>query len=102
MRENYPTLDALIKLSEKAPLDASVKPVLDERGDRLMEQANLGYVVIDERFIPPDRAAMVIEAFKLREVQRTRTSRSTSRNKKLGERGLKPQLISSRLKPSLS
>ena len=70
MRENYPTLDALIKLSENAPLDPSVKQVLDERGDRLVEQANLGYVVIDERFIPPDRAAMVIAAFKLREVQR--------------------------------
>ena len=70
MRENYPTLDALIKLSEKAPLDASVKQVLDERGDRLVQQANLGYVVIDERFISPDRAAMVIAALKLREVQR--------------------------------
>jgi hypothetical protein len=69
MRENYPTLDALIKLSEKKPLDASVKAVLDERGDRLVEQANLGYVVIDARFIPPDRARMVIEALKLREVQ---------------------------------
>ncbi len=70
MRENYPTLDALIKLSEKAPLDGSVTRVLDERGDRLVKQANLGYVVIDERFIPPDRAAMVIKALKLREAQR--------------------------------
>jgi hypothetical protein len=70
MRENYPTLDALITLSEKAPLDPSVKAVLDERGDRLVTQANLGYVVIDERVIPPDRARMVIEALKLREVQR--------------------------------
>lgn len=69
MRENYPTLDALIKLSEKAPLDASVKAVLDQRGDRLVKQANLGYVVIDARFIPPDRARMVVEALKLREVQ---------------------------------
>ena len=47
----------------------SVKAVLDERGDRLVKQANLGYVVIDARFIPPDRAQMVIEALKLREVQ---------------------------------
>jgi hypothetical protein len=70
MRANYPTLDALIKLSEKPPLDPSVKAVLDQRGDRLVSQANLGYVVIDERFIPPDRARMVIEALKLREVQR--------------------------------
>ena len=69
MRENYPTLDALIKLSEKQPLDASVQAVLDQRGDRLVKEANLGYVVIDARFIPPDRARMVVEALKLREVQ---------------------------------
>src|SRR5687768_8829969 len=43
MRENYPTLDALIKLSEKPPLDASVKAVLDERGDRLDAQAKPRY-----------------------------------------------------------
>jgi hypothetical protein len=70
MRDNYPTLDALIKLSEAAPLDASVRSVLEARGDRMVTQANVGYVVIDERFIPPDRARMVIDAFKLREVQR--------------------------------
>ena len=70
MRENYPTLDALIKLSEAKPLDPSVGAVLAERGDRLVEQGNVGYVVIDERFIPADRAQMVIDAFKLREVQR--------------------------------
>jgi hypothetical protein len=70
MRDNYPTLDALIKLSEKSPLDPSVKAVLEESGDRLVTQANLGYVVIDERFIAPDRARMVIDALKLREVQR--------------------------------
>lgn len=72
MRENYPTLDALIKLSEEKPLDPSVGAVLGERGDRLVTQGNVGYVVIDERFIPPDRARMVIDAFKLREVARDR------------------------------
>jgi len=70
MRKDYPSLDALIKLSEKTPLDASVKQVLDDRRDRLVQQANLGYVVIDERFIAPDRARMVIDALRLREVQR--------------------------------
>src|SRR5687768_16701062 len=70
MRESYPTLEALIKLSEEKPLDPSVRAVLDERGDRLVKQGNIGYVVIDERFIAPDRSLMVIEAFKLREVQR--------------------------------
>jgi hypothetical protein len=72
MRRDYPTLDALIKISEAKPLDASVQATLDARGDRLVHDANLGYVVIDERFIPPDRASMVIAAFKLREIGRDR------------------------------
>jgi hypothetical protein len=72
MREQYPTLNALIKLSENKPLDASVQTILNERGDRLVTQGNIGYVVIDERFIPPDRAALVIQAFKLRQVERDR------------------------------
>jgi hypothetical protein len=70
MRESYPTLEALIKLSEDTPLDPSVRAVLAERGDRLVKQGQVGYVVIDERFIPPDRSQLVIDAFKLREVQR--------------------------------
>jgi hypothetical protein len=70
MRKQYPTLDALIKLSESTPLDPSVKAILNERGDRLVRQGSIGYVVIDELFIPSDRAAMVIEALKLREVMR--------------------------------
>jgi hypothetical protein len=70
MRKDYPTLDALIQLSERAPLDASVQAVLDERGDRLIKDANVGYVVVDERFVAADRVQMVIQAFRLREVQR--------------------------------
>ncbi len=70
MRHDYPTLDALIKLSESKPIGSEVKAVLDERGDRLIAQGDVGYVVIDSRFIPPDRAQLVIAAFKLREVQR--------------------------------
>jgi hypothetical protein len=68
MRKDYPTLDALIKLSEPAPLGPEVADTLRQRGDRLVSQANLGYVVIDAHFIPDDRARMVIEAFKLRPV----------------------------------
>jgi hypothetical protein len=68
MRKDYPTLDALIKLSEPARLGPDVADTLRQRGDRLVSQANLGYVVIDARFIPDDRARMVIEAFKLRPV----------------------------------
>lgn len=72
MRREYPTLDALITLSEKAPLDPGVPAILHERGDRLITQGNVGYVVIDSRYIPPDRAQMVIDAFKLRPVQQDR------------------------------
>ena len=70
MRKDYPTLDALIQLSENKPLDPSVKTILDQRGDVLVKQGDIGYVVIDERFISPDRHAMVIETFKLRELAR--------------------------------
>jgi hypothetical protein len=70
MRRDYPTLDALIKLSEQAPLDPSVAATLNERGDRLIGQGNVGYVVIDSRFVPPERARLVVDAFRLREVQR--------------------------------
>ena len=70
MRREYPTLDALITLSEKAPIGPDIKARLDERGDRLVSQGNVGYVVIDSRFVPPDRAQLVIDALKLREVQR--------------------------------
>lgn len=69
MRIDYPTLDALIKLSEKAPLPPTVAATLNERGDRLVTQGNLGYVVIDGRFIPPDRAALVIDTLRLRPIQ---------------------------------
>ena len=70
MRRQFPTLDALIKLSEKAPIGSEVEAVLRERGNRLVTQANLGYVVIDSRFITPERAQLVIDAFRLRELQR--------------------------------
>jgi hypothetical protein len=72
MRQQYPTLDALIRLSEKAPLGPEVAATLLERGDRLIEQGNVGYVVIDERFIPADRAQLVIDALKLRLLERDR------------------------------
>jgi hypothetical protein len=72
MRRDYPTLDALIKLSEKTPIGPDVIATLHDRGDRLIQQANVGYVVIDDRFIPPDRARLVIDALRLREVQRDR------------------------------
>jgi hypothetical protein len=72
MRRDYPTLDALITLSEKPPIGPEVAATLRERGDRLVQQGNLGYVIIDARFIPPDRAALVIETLKLRPVSQDR------------------------------
>jgi hypothetical protein len=70
MRHDYPTLDALIALSEVPPITPEITTLLEERGDRLVIQGDLGYVVIDSRFIAPDRAQLVIDALKLREVQR--------------------------------
>jgi len=72
MRKDYPTLDALITLSEKAPLGPEVAATLYARGDRLVTQGNVGYVVIDARYIPPDRAQLVIDTLKLRPVERDR------------------------------
>jgi hypothetical protein len=70
MRHDYPTLDALIALSEDRPMGPEVAQILHDRGDRLISQGNVGYVVIDSRFIPADRAALVIDALNLREIQR--------------------------------
>ena len=72
MRGAYPTLDALIKLSERGPIGPDVARTLQERGNRLIEQGQVGYVVIDSRYIPPERAQLVIDAFKLRPVLQDR------------------------------
>ncbi|MFM8535717.1 MAG: hypothetical protein ACKOEC_19375 [Acidimicrobiia bacterium] len=72
MRQQYPTLDALIRLSEKPPIGPEVSATLQVRGDRLMEQGHVGYVIVDSRFIPPERAEMVIETLKLRFAARDR------------------------------
>jgi hypothetical protein len=72
MRQDYPTLDALITLSEKVPMGPEVAATLHERGDRLVTQGNVGYVVIDARHIPADRARLVIDALKLRAIEQDR------------------------------
>lgn len=72
MRDAYPTLDALIKLSERGPIGPDVARTLHEHGDRLIEQGQVGYVVIDSRHIPLERAQLVIDAFRLRQVQQDR------------------------------
>ena len=70
MRRDYPTLDALIAISEPGPLSPVAFSLLQARGDRLIEQGHIGYVVIDSRFVPADRAQMVIDAFRLRLLER--------------------------------
>jgi len=72
MRHDYPTLDALIKVSDPSPLAPDVEATLHERRDRLIAQANLGYVVIDRRFIPEPRARLVIDALRLEPMQTDR------------------------------
>jgi hypothetical protein len=70
MQRDYPALAALIALSETSEPGPSVKAMLDERGADLVRAAGVGYVVIDSRFIPPDRARLVIDALQLQEVDR--------------------------------
>jgi len=72
MRAEFPTLAALMKLSEPRPLDADDLAVLANEGADLVRGANLAYVVLDERFITQASAAPVIDAFGLREIQRDR------------------------------
>lgn len=70
LRKDFPTLDALIKLSETAEPGPEVKATLDARADGLVNKANIGYVVIDSRFIAPERERWVVEAFGLVELAR--------------------------------
>ena len=70
MRQDYPTLVALIKLSEANELGPEVKTTLDTLGNRLMVKGNVGYVVIDSRFVSADRAQLAIDAFNLRAIER--------------------------------
>jgi len=70
MRAEFPALAVLMKLSEPQPLDAVDLAVLHDAGAMFVRQVDLGYVVLDERFISRSEAAPVIEAFRLREIQR--------------------------------
>jgi hypothetical protein len=70
MRAEFPVLAVLMKLSEPQPLDAMDLAVLRDAGFTFVRQVDLGYVVLDERFISRSAAAPVIEAFRLQEIQR--------------------------------
>jgi hypothetical protein len=70
MRAEFPTLAVLMKLSDPQALDAHDVGVLREGGAGFVRQANLAYVVLDQRFIAVRDAAPVIEGFGLQELQR--------------------------------
>ena len=70
MRADFPTLAALMKLSEPQDLNVEDLGLLHDRGAAFVRRANLAYVVLDQRFITESAAAPVIEGFGLREIQR--------------------------------
>ena len=70
MRAEYQTLDRLITLSEGRSLSPDDQAALIERGPGFVARTDIGYVVIDERFIPPQTSALVIEALHLRLISR--------------------------------
>jgi hypothetical protein len=70
MRQEYPTLAILMKMSEPQPLTAEDITTLAARAERFVRGTNLGYVVIDQRFVSDASAQAVIAAWHLEEVQR--------------------------------
>jgi hypothetical protein len=70
MRAEYQTLDRLITLSEGRQLSADDRAGLIERGPGFVSRTDVGYVLIDERFISPASSALLIDALKLRELSR--------------------------------
>ncbi len=70
MRTERPTLAILMKMSEPQPLSAEDIATLAARGERFVTGTDLGYVVIDSRFVPEESARAVIAAWRLEELQR--------------------------------
>ena len=70
MRTERPTLALLMKMSESQPLSAEDIAALAQRGDGFVTGTELGYVVIDSRFVSEQSAQAVINAWRLEEVQR--------------------------------
>ena len=70
MRAQHPTLALLMKMSEPQRLtDAELSELL-ARGPEFAARTQLGYVVIDSRFVSAESASAVIDAWDLEEVQR--------------------------------
>jgi hypothetical protein len=70
MRADNPTLGRLITISEGRSLSPEDEAAVIQRGPIFVEKVALGYVVIDERFIPAETSALVVRAMHLRELAR--------------------------------
>jgi hypothetical protein len=64
-----PVLDALMRLSEGAPLSEAQRARAHRWARRFLETADVGYVVMDERLVTPDLRALAIELFNLEPIQ---------------------------------
>jgi hypothetical protein len=70
MRAEYQTLDRLITISEGRTLTPADEAALIERGPAFVSRTDIGYVVIDQRFISPETSALVVDAMNLRLISR--------------------------------
>ena len=70
MGGDYPTLAILMKMSEPQRLTDEDTATLLALGPRFVTGTELGYVVIDRRFVSDQSAALVVDAWDLEEVQR--------------------------------
>jgi hypothetical protein len=64
-----PVLDALMRLSEGAPLSEGQRTRARRFSERFLETADVGYVVMNERLVKPELRALAIELFNLEPVQ---------------------------------
>ncbi len=64
-----PVLDALMRLSEGAPLSEGQRARALRWSQRFLDTADVGYVVMDERLVTPELKALAVELFRLELVQ---------------------------------
>ena len=70
MRQEHPTLDRLIALSEGRLPTPEDQEILLDRGPTFVENTQVGYVVINDDAIRPETSALVQRALGLREIAR--------------------------------
>jgi hypothetical protein len=70
MRQNFPTLDVLITLSEGGTLTREQSARVHEGAQGFIERAEVGWVVIDYSTAPPELVKTAFHAFRLEEVAR--------------------------------